>query len=118
MLSDTEPLLLAEAPEVRDAVGDADTVVDALTVEVGVCAAVPVTVPVGEPVELPVGVGGGVAEALKLVLPELEADAPVERVAVGEALSVVLAEVVEEGVGAAVAVPVPVGDGVCVPVPV
>jgi hypothetical protein len=116
--SDTEPVMLAEAPEVRDAVGDADTVVDALTVEVGVGAAVPVTVPVGEPVELPVGDGDGEAAALKLVLPVLLPDDPVEREALGDALTVLLAEVVEEGVEDDVAVPVPEGEGVCVHVPV
>ena len=51
-----EAVLLADAPDVSDAVCDADTVVDALNVDEGVVAAVPVPDPVGEPVALAVGV--------------------------------------------------------------
>ena len=44
LLSEMEPVLLPDAPVVRDAVGDAETVLLALTVDEGVDCAVPVAV--------------------------------------------------------------------------
>ena len=100
-----------EAPTEREAVGEALTVLLEESVDEGVGAAVPVpeTVGVGDRVAL--GVGCGVPLLDCELLPVMEGEAPTERDAVGEALTVLLAESVEEGVGAAVPVPDTVGVG-------
>ena len=56
LLSEFEPVLEADAPAERDPVGETDTVLLPLSVELGVSAAVPVLVTVGE------FVGAGVCE--------------------------------------------------------
>ena len=93
-------LLLGLAPELREAVGLALSVLLRLAVEEGVPAALPVPLTVALPVAvaLPVPLAVAVPErdALTVVLPEkealpvLEGEAPTEREAVGEALSVLL----------------------------
>ena len=108
-------VLLAEAPGLSEAVGEADTVELAESVVDGVGAGVPVPLPVGVAVGVGVGVLGGVALLERLVLPVLDWEAPLVREAVGEAERVEEALAVVEGVGAAV--PVPLGVGLGVPVP-
>ena len=63
--------------------------------------------------------GGGVTDPDQLTDAVLEGDTPLVRLAVSEALTVLLAERVEEGVLAGVPLPELVGEGeaVCVPVP-
>ena len=53
-LKDALPLLEDDAPNVREAVGDIEAVLLAVSVEVGVIAGVPVPVAVGEPDAVPV----------------------------------------------------------------
>jgi hypothetical protein len=96
--SDVLPLLEAEAPAVREAVGEADTVELLETVVLGVKEAVPVPEGVGLPVEVGLGVGGGVPLLDSDVLPLLEAEAPAVREAVGDADTVELLETVVLGV--------------------
>jgi hypothetical protein len=55
-LSEVEPVVEADAPDVREGVGDALFVLLPLTVDEGVFGAVPVPVPVGVEVGVPVGV--------------------------------------------------------------
>jgi hypothetical protein len=90
-LIEIEPVLDAETPAVSEDVGDVLTVLLALRVDEGVMDAVPVPELVGELVKLLVGVCVGVDVALTLPLPELEADAPSVRDAVGVADVVPLA---------------------------
>ena len=111
---DTLGVLLAEAPVLKEAVGLAVRVELAEIVLDGVMEPVPVPLRVGVGVGVPVGVGGGVPLLERLVLSVLLAEAPGLSVAVGEAVTVLLAESVVEGVGAAVPVPVPVGVAVAV----
>ena len=99
------------APCVRVAVG--------VTVPEG--DALPVGVPEGVAVPVAEGVGGGVTLPERDVVLVVEGDAPWDRVAVGDAVMVALAVVVEEGVGPGegvavpVSVPVALPVGVCVP---
>jgi hypothetical protein len=102
------PELEGEAPAETEAVGEALVVVVVLTVVEGVRLAVPEPLDVGVPVAVELGVGGGVPELDRELLPVLEGEAPLVSEAVGEALVVELEESVEEGVGAAV----PVGAAV------
>jgi hypothetical protein len=78
--------------------------------------AVPVPVPVGVEVLVGLGVGGGVPLLEREVLPVLDDEAPLVREAVGEALTVELAESVGEGVREPVPLPllVSVPEGVAV----
>ena len=103
-----------EAPLVREAVGEALVVELAESVLEGEGAAVPVPLEVGVPVDVPEGVRDAVALLERDTLPVLLADAPGLSEAVGEAVTVLLAESVVEGVGAAVPVPVLVGVPVAV----
>ena len=96
-LSEVLAVLLAEAPSVREAVGDADTVLLADRVVLGVPGPEAVALGVGVPLVLAVAVALGVALGL----------APRDRVAVGEAVTVLLADSVE--VGETEPVPVPEG---------
>ena len=117
-LKDALPLLDAEAPLVTEAVGDTDTVLLAVRVEVGVAAGVPLLVAVGELDGVPELVCVAVAELLRELEPVLEADAPDVRDAVGDAdavlllLTVVLAVALPVPLPVDVAVPEGVGDGV------
>ena len=121
-LSELLPVLEGVEPGLSDAVGEGLTVVLPLTVELGVFAAVPVPVPVPVPDGVPVGVGVAVLELLSDALPELDAEAPVVKEGVGEALTVLLADTVVLAVPEDVPVPVgvlapvevPVGDVVAV----
>jgi hypothetical protein len=101
--NDTLGVLLAEIPTLCEAAGEAAKVALAEGVAEGVRLAVP----------LPLGgdewVGGGVALPVNEMVPELEGLMPMVRGAVGEAVTVVLGERVEEGVGAGVAVVVDAG---------
>ena len=106
------PLLLPDAPVVRDAGGDADTVLLELSVEEGVGAAVPVPVNVALPVAVPLGVWLGETLLLLEMLELLLAEAPAVREGVALADTVELALRVLEGVLAPVLLPV------CVPLPV
>jgi hypothetical protein len=105
-----------EAPAVRDAVGDRVAVLEPLTVVDGVGSGVTVPLTVGLPVALPVGVCEGVGDALKLVLPDSEGEAPAERDAVGDRVAVLEPLTVVDGVGSGVAVPLTVGLPVALPV--
>ena len=111
-LIDVEPVLLAEAPAVKVAVGEALMVLLALVVEEGVDAAVVVPVPVGDTVRVPVSDWLGVWLPLRETEPVVLEDAPGESEAVGDTDKVADALTVEEDVDAAVPDPVPV----CVPV--
>ena len=93
---------------VRDAVGDREGVLLPLTVEEGVGGGVPVPLPVALAVALPVGVCVGEGDALKEALPELEAEAPCVRDAVGEPDGVA----VVEPLSGPLAVALPLGDEV------
>ena len=117
-LKDALPLLDAEAPLVTEAVGDTDTVLLAVRVEVGVAAGVPLLVAVGELDGVPELVCVAVAELLRELEPVLEGEAPGVRGGVAEDDRVEEALSVEEGVTAAVPLLVGVGglDGVPVPV--
>ena len=75
----------ADAPELSDAVGEADCVLLLETVEEGVCGGVLVPVGVAELVGVPVAEGEGVEEPLRELEPEFEAEAPTVRDAVGVA---------------------------------
>jgi hypothetical protein len=114
LLREVDPVLLAEAPEVIEAVGDMETVELPLTVVDAVFDAVPVPELVGVPVILLVGVCDGVAEELSDVDPVLLADAPAVIEAVGDTVTVELPLNVVVGVTDPVPVPVCVGleDGV------
>ena len=108
------PVLEGEAPLVREAVGEA-LVVELIESDVeGEGASVPVPLEVGVPVDVPEGVRDAVALLERDTLPVLLADAPGLSEAVGEAVTVLLAESVVEGVGAAVPVPETVGVPVAV----
>jgi len=107
-------VMLGLAPHVSEAVGEADCVELAESVEVGVAAAVPVPVPVAEGVGEGVGVDVGVALLESEVLAVMLGDTPELREAVGEADTVKLPLSVEVGVSAAVPLPLSLG----VPVPV
>ena len=89
----------------------------ALSVEEGVCEAVPVPDCVGEADIVPVPVCVGEFELLKDALPLMEALAPVVREAVRLTESVVLPLKVEVGVGGGVPLLVTVGELEGVPVP-
>ena len=117
-LNELEPVLLADAPTVSDAVGEADCVEEALGVVLGVSAAVPVPVPVCVMVKLALGVCVAEGEPLKELEPVLEGEAPGVRGGVAEDDREEEALSVEEGVTAAVPLLVGVGglDGVPVPV--
>ncbi len=96
---DTLPVLLAEAPGVSEAVGEAVTVLLlAESVVEGVRELVPVPLGVGVPAPVPVGISFAVAEPDRLVLPLLLAEAPSVSEAVGDADTVELPESVEEGI--------------------
>ncbi len=110
LLSEVLPEFDALAPSVNEPVGDADVVELALTVVLAVMDAVPVPLGVGEPVAVPVGDWLLVPLLLSEVLPVLLAETPGVSDAVGVADSVLLAEVVVEGVGGGV--PVPLAEGV------
>ncbi len=114
LLREVDPVLLAEAPEVIEAVGDMETVELPLTVVDAVFDAVPVPELVGVPVILLVGVCDGVGEELSDVDPVLLADAPAVIEAVGDTVTVELPLNVVVGVTDPVPVPVCVGleDGV------
>jgi len=77
------PVLDWEAPEVKLAVGEADTVELLEAVVLGVREAVPVQEGVGLPVEVGEGVGGGVQLLDSELLPLLEGEAPLVSEAVG-----------------------------------
>jgi hypothetical protein len=83
-----------------------------LTVEEGVGAGVLVLLPVADEVGVPVPVWLGVALPLSEMEPVLEGLAPAGRDVVGDALTVPLALMVEEGVIDTVPVPDPVADAV------
>jgi hypothetical protein len=121
-LKDTLAVADALAPLVREGVGEADCVLLADSVLLGVTALVPVPEGVGLPVPDEVGVAGGVAEPDWLVEGVIEALAPVVKEGVGEADCVLLALSVLEGVGAGVPVPLAEGEavseGVAVSLPV
>ena len=112
----------ALAPGVSDAVEDADTVELPDTVEEGVVAPVPVPDSVALPVGVPVPLWLGVPLLEREVDGVLLADAPSESEGVGEDDTVEEALWVEEGVAAAVPVPLdvslPVAAAVPVPLPV
>ena len=118
LLSEFEPVLEAEAPDVNDAVGDADVVPLLLTVVLAVAFPVPLLVGVA----VPEGVGESVAElvgdAVMEIVPVLEAEAPSVTEPVGLCESVELPLSVEEGVCAAVPVADCVGELDGVPDPV
>jgi hypothetical protein len=118
LLKDADPVLLADAPFVTDDVGVIVAVVEPLRVDEGVGGGVPVPDPVGEEVGVPVLVTLGVPVPLSELEPVLEADTPAVREGVGDALTVLLALMVEEGVLVAVPEPVLVGVTVGVPLPV
>ena len=117
-LSELEPVLEADAPDVRDAVGDADVVLLLLTVVLAVTFPVPLEVGVAVPVGVAEGVAELVGEGVMDMVPELEAEAPIVTEPVGLCDSVELLLTVVEGVCAAVPVPdwVEELDGVPVPV--
>jgi hypothetical protein len=96
---------------VSEAVGEALSVELAESVEEGVGAGVPLPVLDGVEVSVGVGVAGGVTLPEWELLEVLLALAPCVSEAVGEALSVLLALRVEDGVGAAVPLPLSVGVG-------
>ena len=104
-----------DTPGGRDAVGEADRVPLALSVEEGVDAGVPVPLAVGLCVPEAVGVTGGVALLDRLVEPVLEALAPLDSDAVALEEVVLLALTVLVGVLLLVLVPevVAVALGVC-----
>jgi hypothetical protein len=114
LLREVDPVLLAEAPEEMEAVGDMETVELPLTVVDAVFDAVLVPELVGVPDLLLVGVCDGVAEELSDVDPVLLADAPAVIEAVGDTVTVKLPLNVVVGVTDPVPVPVCVGleDGV------
>ena len=82
LLKELEPLLLPLAPELKELVRLADTVLLPLRVEEGVGAAEPVPVSVELPVDVPLELWLGVPLLLSEVLPEVEAEAPTVREAV------------------------------------
>ena len=103
------PVALALAPVESELVGEAVAVEDAESVVDEVGKGDCVALDVGDPVPLVDTVCDGVALLDKDVLPVFDGDAPAVSDAVGEALSVELAEMVEEGVGPAVPLLLPVG---------
>ncbi len=103
------PVALGLAPRDSELVGEAVTVEDAESVVDGVDKGEGVALDVGDPVPLVDTVCDGVALLDSDALPVLDGDAPAVSDAVGEALSVELAEMEEEGVGAAVPLLLPVG---------
>ena len=99
-----EPVLEALAPELREGVGLTDTVLLPLTVEVGVCAAVPVPLLLEVPEGVEVALGVAVRLPLLLSLPVEEELAPTVTEPVGETETVLLPLTVLEGVLAPVSV--------------
>ena len=104
---------LGEVEGLAPAVSDAVALLDTVLLPLRVLLAVPLGDVVGDGVLLPVGLADGVAAALMLpdkeMLAVFEGLAPAVSDAVGEALSVELAEMDEEGVGSAVPLLLPVG---------
>jgi hypothetical protein len=100
---------------VREGVGLADVVLLPDRVLDGVGGGVPVPDPVVVEEGVPLPVGLAVTLPLKLALPVLEADAPDVSEGVRDALVVLLALSVQEGVLKAVPVPDPVAVDVGVP---
>ena len=115
-LKEAEPVLLADAPIVTEAVGDVLKVVEALVVEVGVTDAVPVPEPVPVEVGVPVLVGLAVRLLENDGDPVLEAEAPGVSDGVDEVLAVELPLKVVVAEIDAVPMPVLVGMSVGVPV--
>ena len=115
-LSELEHALLADAPAVSEAVGEADCVEEAQVVVLGVGTAVPVPVPVCVMVKLPLGVCVAEGEPLNELEPVLEGEAPGVRGGVAEDERVEEALTVEEGVAAPVPLLVCVERLVGVPV--
>ena len=110
-LADRDTLGVTEGdwPVDSEGVGEAESVLLALTVELGVLAPVPVPEAVGEPVDEEVGVAGGVTLLDWLMEAVLEGDEPLVSDGVKEAESVLLALTVLLGVTALVPVPEVVG---------
>jgi hypothetical protein len=117
-LSEVDAVLDAEAPGVSGGVADALVVVLALTVEEGVDGGVLVPVPEVVTVGVPVPLTLAVPLPLSEVDAVLEAEAPSVSDEVGDALVVVLALTVEEGVGGGEPIPLCAGAPVGVPVAV
>ena len=115
-LKEALPVLEEEAPVVREAVGDGDTVLLPVSVEVLVGAGVPVPVAVGDADGVHVPLCVGVPLLLHEVLAVLDADAPAVTEDVGDTETVLLLLTVELAVGGGV--PVDEGVGVTVGVPV
>jgi hypothetical protein len=109
---DTLAVALGEAPDEREAVGEALCVLLALVVEEGVGAGLPVALLVGLTVRVGVDVSGGVALLVRDMDAVTEALAPGESEDVGLMLRVLLPESVLLGVAALV----PLLDGVGLPV--
>ena len=107
--SDVLPVFDCEAPKDSDAVGEALSVELEELVEEGVDSAVLLLLLVGVPDDEAEGVEAGVTLLVRDSLGVLDELAPAERDAVGVALSVELADRVDEGVGAAVLLLLPVG---------
>jgi hypothetical protein len=106
LLSEMLPLVLALAPELKEAVGLADRVLLELCVLDGVLLLLPVAVCVLLPVAVQLELWLGVTLLLSEALPELEALAPAVKEAVGLPDKVELPLVVLLGVLAAVPDPV------------
>jgi hypothetical protein len=125
----SEPVAEGLAPRESEPVGDADTVLERLEEVDAVMLAVPVPVDVDDPVPLGVGVIEGVgdgealgevdSESVLLSLPVADAEAPVDKDDVGEALRLADSVRVEEGelLGVCVWLAVPLLVGVFEGVP-
>jgi hypothetical protein len=77
-LREVDAVLLADAPAVSDEVGEAESVVEPLTVVERVAGGVAVPLPVAVAVDDPVPVCVGVPVLLRELDPVLHADAPAE----------------------------------------
>ena len=117
LLRELEPVVEADAPAVKEAVGDKDAVLLLLWVVLAVAFPVPLL----EGVAVGVGVGEGVAllvdDEVKEIVPVAEADAPSVMEAVALQDSEELADNVVEGVCEGLGVPVCVGELETVPDP-
>jgi len=116
LLREFDPVLLADAPNVTDAVGVVVTVVEPLTVVEGVGGGEAVPVPVAVLVCVAVPVPDDVPVPLSELEPVLDTEAPDVSEGVDDALVVPLLLTVDEGVFGAVPVPDPVGVEVGDPV--
>ena len=110
LLKEIEPVLEADAPEVKDAVGEVETVLLQLTVVLDVVFPVPLPVGVGLPLGVEEGVAGPVWDAVMEIVPVLEAEAPIVTEPVGLCERVVLLLSVEVGVAEGLSLPVVVTE--------